>query len=370
MNKNIFICHRPYHILRCCDIINNDNSQNVENILFVFDVKLADKNIFQRFETHTIFYPFFDKVEELPREIPPRLRHFKDFIRFCKKTRKEYIPFVDKYNGPDKIYFFADNELEIQIMVGLFLEKSSSSMKSILVDEGLVTYSDNDHKKTKSWIRKIWLNVLFRLSGMHYFNSELIYGSSNLYNLSLANVTEKAIYFHPPVKKLLPLSDGTLDIFRNKIKNKRVPDYLAPYFLYANTYEKSLEDDLPVIKILQKILSRHNVNFYIKLHPQQNEEQYINELGESMILEKGIPIELFFSNNSIIGGTISSSLFNASLQGYEAVDISYLFNADLRTHWVQMPITEQFKWIEVSQVHTFDQFEDIINNFLKSKNFQ
>ncbi len=106
-----------------------------------------------------------------------------------------------------------------------------------------------------------------------------------------------------------------------------------------------------------KVLDGIGVNFYLKLHPQQNEELYSRKFGDSILLEKGIPVELFFGKNAIIGGTISSSLFNASLQGVKTMDISYLFPEDLRNSWGQKPISEQFKWIGIQPIHSFVEFE-------------
>lgn len=361
--KNIFICHRPYHILRCCDMINREYKERCENILITFEVKQAKSTNFQKFETHQIFYSYFDDVVELPRGIEPSVRSIRNYHKYCKTRKAEYKELVEKNKDAEALYFFADNELEIEILVGM-LRTANPSMKSILVDEGLVTYSEADHHH--SWKRKLWLGSYKLLSGLKYFNIEKTYGYSNLYNLSLANKPEKAVFFHPPVKQLQALSESTCSEIRRKITSKMVPDYSKPYLIYVGTYEKSFEEDLPRVQRLKEILDNNRVNFYIKLHPQQNEELYLREFGEGVLLEKGIPIELFFSKHAIMAGTISSSLFNASLQGYYAMDVSYLFPEESRLNWVQMPITQQFDWIDVKPICSYKDFEVAIKSFKSS----
>lgn len=362
--RNLFICHRPYHILRCCDIISRDFKEGCDNILFTYDVKLEKKASFQRFDTNDIYSSYFDEIINMPRYDLPSVRDFFQLYRFCKDRRKEYLPYVEKYNEVDNIYFFADNELEVELLVGAFKERVNPAPLCILVDEGLVTYSALDH--SPSWKRRVWLRIFTIIARLKYFNLEQTYGFSNIYNMSLANAPEKAIFFHKPIKTLPPLSEETCNSIRKKLKSKNVPKYNSPYFIYVGTYEKSFQDDMPVIRQLQSILNENGVNFYIKLHPQQKEELYKKEFGDGVILEKGVPIELFFGHNCLLGGTISSSLFNASLQGYFAMDLSRLFPEEKRKTWVQKPIKEQFDWIQVHEVNSYDVFNTLVGAFVTS----
>lgn len=362
--RNIFVCHRPYHILRSCDIISRDFKEGRENILFTYDVKIEKKASFQRFDTNDIYASFFDEIINLPRYDLPPVRSFLQLYRFCKDRRKEYLPYVEKYNEVDNIYFFADNELEVELLVGAFKERVNPASLCILVDEGLVTYSALDH--SPSWKRRVWLRIFTIIARLKYFNLEQTYGFSNIYNMSLANAPEKAIFFHKPIKTLPPLSEEICNEIRSKITSKKVPNYSVPYFIYVGTYEKSFYDDLPILEQIQSVLKKHGVAFYLKLHPQQNESLYVNQFGESVVLEKGIPIELFFGHNAIMGGTISSALFNASLQGYFAIDVSFLFPEAIRKKWFQIPISQQFDWIEVKQASSINKFECIISDFLSS----
>ena len=361
--KSIFICHRPYHILRSCDIIKKNCNKDCENILFTYDVKLEKKQEYQRFETHRVFYSYFDEVVELTRQAIPSIKDLLNYFVFCKSLRKQYRKYVTKYHDVDVIYFYADDELEIELLVGLFLEYNPK-IKSILIDEGLVTYSAVDHKHFLKV--RLWLRIFKFFAGIKYFNIEQNYGYSNLYNLSLANNPEKAIYFHKPIDKLPALSEEICKEVRGKITSKKVPDSSNPYFIYVGTYEKSFYEDLPVIEQMRAILSKYGLGFYIKLHPQQNESLYLKQFGDQVLLEKGIPVELFFGHNAIMAGTISSSLFNASLQGYFAMDVSFLFPEKERKKWMQMPMSQQFDWIDVKPVSSFSQFESLIKLFLSS----
>lgn len=57
----------------------------------------------------------------------------------------------------------------------------------------------------------------------------------------------------------------------------------------------------------------------------------------------------------ILGGTISSSLFNASIQGYHTMDLSPLYK--MTTFFLR---PEQFNWVDVPIITSFDHFEQMI----------
>ena len=350
--------------MRCCDIIRSNYAEGCVNILFTYDVKIEKQSEFQRFDSNSVYSSYFDKIVNMARYSLPSVKNFAKLYKFCKERRRDYDIYANTCKDADTIYFFADNELEIVLLVGLIKEKANPSLLCILVDEGLVTYSKTDHKQ--SWKIMIWMKLFTVVTNLKYFNLYFSYGSSNLYNLSLANYPERAIYFHNPVKYLPPLSEELCMNIREKIRDKNVPDYNYPYYIHIGTYEKSFFDDIPVIREIQSILKAIGVKFYIKLHPQQNESLYQEYFEEGVILEKGYPVELFMGHNSLIGGTISSSLLNASLQGYSAIDISGLYPIEKRKAWVQMPITEQFEWINIYSANSYNQFKSIVYSFLQT----
>lgn len=348
MEKKIYICHRPYHILRCCDLVARE--PEAYNILIVFDVKVAGKNEYQRFDTNKIFYSSFDEVVEIERVKEPSLLNTFDFIRYCRERKTRYTTIVDKFSAIDHLYFFCDNELEIQILVGLIVDKFGPSLSRVLIDEGMATYSMNTYNAS-IWV-KLYTVLITKILGLYKFNASWAYGASFYYNRSLANEPSKA-HFRGIIEKLPPLSDEVCGEFRKKLKYQtKIPEN-RPYFIYVSQPIKKMEEiEMVLIHKLIEIASRHDTAFFIKLHPMQEEEKYIAEFGKEIMIEKSYPIELFYSSKVIVGGTVSSSLYNASLQGYTAFDLAALFNMP------ELGISKSFSWIPIRRVVDIEMFEN------------
>ena len=119
MKKNVFICHRPYHILRSCDLIDEMNDAFSENILVAFNVIAEESHKNQKFETNKIFYTTFNEVVEVERERPPSTRSIINYIEYAIKKKKQYKNIVKKHLDTDNVFFFCDDELEIEIIVSI-----------------------------------------------------------------------------------------------------------------------------------------------------------------------------------------------------------------------------------------------------------
>lgn len=185
MKKKVFICHRPYHILRSCDIVRRDNDKDVINVLIDFDVKIAGKEEYQRFDSNKIFYSLFDEVINIGRNQPPSITKIHSFRNYCKVKRKEYLPIVKMHSDADVLYFYCDNEVEIQLLLGMFVDKAKKVQKRILVDEGLASYVTwRRHASLKT---QLFIRVLCKTIGIRNFNWKWAYGKSTFYNQSLAN---------------------------------------------------------------------------------------------------------------------------------------------------------------------------------------
>lgn len=357
MSKNIFICHRPYHILRSCDIIKKMGEGKTENVLFSFDVVLEHHPDYQRFITNKIFYPFFNKVIEIGREMDPSPRSVWQYVKYCKRKKKEYVGIANNDFDSDAIYFFCDDELDIEIMLSLFVEYGKSSLKRILIDEGMVTYADTTSRL--SWKGKFFGWTISKILGLKNFNWSRAYGGSKLYNYSLASNPEMA-HFRKPIEKLTPLSDSLCSSLRNIISRNNQIDDSKPYFIYVTTSLVSFEKERTIIEMLLDILKKHDVPFYIKHHPQQNTEPFEAYINKECFLEKGYPVELFYGRNAIIGGVGSSSLANAFLLGYCVIDMSRMLDA------VQYNFSANYNWLKIRTIESMDEMEELINN-IKNK---
>lgn len=354
MQKNIFICHRPYHILRCCDIINRKYQSDCYNVLITFDVKIAGRQSYQRIKTNEIFFPAFNEVIEYGIGQIPSIKRPIYFNRYCKQRKKEFQTCVSKHSDTDSLFFFSDVEVDVELLVGLFINNKQKDILSVLVDEGTATYSTFTHHATRKF--KLYSRVVSRLMGLRFFNWEWKYGGSYLYNYSIANIPEKA-FFRPPVEKLPVLSEELCARYRNILMNTKTIDENKPYFIYVSAYYISFEREVSVIKQTVSMLNRFNVAFYIKPHPLQDETLYEPYPFDDYILEKGYPIELFYGKNAIIGGYNSSALYNAALQGCRVIDMSPLLGS-----------TEESEGpFPIPVAGSFESFEKLIQDTINSK---
>lgn len=349
MKKNIFICHRPYHILRSCDIINRNYQTGYYNVLITFDVKMAGGLSYQRIKTNEIFYPVFNEVVEYGRGDIPSIKSPTSFFRYCKHKNKEFHDTVIKHSDADTLFFFSDVEVDVELLVGLFINNKQKDILSVLVDEGTATYSTVTHHATRKF--KLYSRMVLWLMGLRFFNWEWKYGGSSLYNYSMANMPEKA-FFRPPVEKLPVLSEELCAKYRNLLMDKVIIDENKPYFIYVSAYYISFEREVSVIKQTVSMLNRFNVAFYIKPHPLQDETLYKPYQFDDYILEKGYPIELFYGKNAIIGGYNSSALYNAAIQGYRVIDMSPLLGS---TGEAEGPFP-------IPVAYSFEMFETLLQN--------
>lgn len=123
------------------------------------------------------------------------------------------------------------------------------------------------------------------------------------------------------------------------------------YFLYITTTATPFEKEKEVLEHIKPILDKYNVHLFIKLHPQQDESKYGKMFEGLDFIDKSYPVELFFSSKAIIAGVGSSSLYNASLQGYYSMDISPLFGK------TEIGIGSDFEWIKIPVAESYESFE-------------
>ena len=352
MVKNVFVCHRPYHILRSCDIITKLEFNSSYNVLITYDVVQENGVKFQDFKSNNLFYSFFDEVIKVSRVNLPNHRNTLKTIKTYKSLRLEYGDLVSKHYDADSLYFYSDAETEIEIMVGLFWEHKKRYFRSILVDEGLATYSKSDHSHA-SLKGRLYLKSLTALAGVRYFNYSSLYGKSRMYNYSLANNPDKAC-FRKPIGKLTPLSAELCSSLRAQLSDKYELMDKRLYFIFVGSYDKTLNSDIPVIEGLKSVLDNYGIFFYIKLHPVQNEALHKEYFNKISFIDKGVPIELFFGKNIILGGTCSSSLYYAHIQGLPSFNISPLYKEGELTFDNNL---QTIGWADIPEVFSFEDFE-------------
>lgn len=325
--KNIFICHRPYHILRSANIVfTHYNQPDIQNILVTYNLININTKQFQEGQTYPVLERYFTKVMRESRSDDVSIWKFKKFRRYYNDKKKAYKPLVEELSGYDNLYFFSDLEKPIEILVGMLKEKNPLS-NVIIVDEGFAAY----YTARPKW-QDIVKSIVVKAGGFKYINHTANYGQSRLYSHALASFPELSVFKNVPVKKMSPLDIELLDNIINdsdvniNIKSKYI-FYLSNLIDIGMGVEPSVE--IEVLVNLKRISERNGYEFYIKPHPVQDVNYYTSEkeLKDCVIFTK-LPAEVFFSKNSVIISAGSSSLINAKVMGVMSMNISKLFGKE------------------------------------------
>ena len=321
--KNIFICHRPYHILRSANLIYQ-NYINDENILISFNLIQIESGKYLEHMSFPSVDNYFSKTIFINRNDDVRIWNLFKFLKYYKNKIKDYLPIVDAHKNFTNLFFFSDMERPIEILVGLFKEQGQKGAQIILVDEGLATYF-NLNERGKDIIKSSVVK-LFRLK---YLNPKVQYGSSNLYTKAMASYPEQSTFKGNVIKLPILNPDFLNEIINNlnlniNLKNK--------YLLYLSnildkSYGISREREIDVLIKLRCIAEKCGYVLYIKPHPVQ-ETWYSsdNEMLKPCVVEPSVPAELFYSENGVVVSMGSSGLLNSYMMGVRSFDIGLLFN--------------------------------------------
>ena len=316
---NVFICHRPYHVLRSCDMVKSF-SENCENILIHFNMKKMSRKDYQEHFRLPMMEKYFDRIILIEREDFFGKVYSLAFRRFYKKIVVQYSILVGSLKNVDNVYFFSDFERPVEILVGLFKKETCARIN--LVDEGTATYCKHKWQKHKY---KVYLSeIILHLLGC---NVNLRgYGQSKLYDESYALWPELAI-FRKPIHKLPIISPQIIaEMYKSlslNLSSKRV--IFASSYVNV-TYGVSKDFEMTLLKSIQKSCRNHGYELYIKPHPVQPLEYY-NDFGE-FVCASQIPIEMLLEQDVILISPFSSVLVNARAMGVKSICISKLFSTE------------------------------------------
>lgn len=326
--KNLFICHRPYHILRSADIINKlYSNEGIQNILICYNVININTNNYNSQQSISVLDKCFTKRINLTRNDDISIWNILKFRQYYKKKVDSYKEIVSQYSDFDNIYFFSDMEKPIEILVGMLKEKKKNGANIIIVDEGYAAYYN---------ARPFWKTIVKSIVvwGGHfkYLNHSANYGHSNLYTAALATFPKLCVFRNVPITKMLPLDTNFLS---DILCSYNIPVNLHNrYIIYLSTvidieYGVLPETEFNVLKKMIQIAEKYGCQFYIKPHPIQDPNYYcLHKEISNHVLVSPLPAEMFFSENATIVSVGSSSLINAKMQGIRAMDLSKLFRID------------------------------------------
>lgn len=337
--KNIFICHRPYHILRSADLIYKEHKSD-QNILIVFDVISYRTSNYTFPDILDKLSPYFNEVVKISRKGEVRrVYYLYKFYQYYHKTVEEFSGIVRRFEDFDSLFFFSDQERPVEILVSLFNMGNNRKKRITLVDEGLASYY-----KTGSLIKDIVFGSIIKIFRYRLLNKLSSYGTFDRYTHSLAAFPERAV-FHGKIDLLRPLDREFCRNLQSKF-NVNIGD---KSFIYLDNVIESKgvkqEEELKFLIQLKAFWEERGYSFFLKPHPSQNDERFCGFFENDVILDKTIPSELFFSPYVIIGSVGSSSLINAYLQHCRAINLSGFFNVSseiTNMEWIQIPVIHNF----------------------------
>lgn len=351
--NNLYICHRPYHVLRSVDLIHKKYIGH-NNVLIVFDVISYNTKEYKIPEGIEILFPYFSRVIIISRE--NEVRRVYDIINFYKYYHNivnKNKNLLQEFKDYDNLFFFSDEERPVEILVSLFAEQKKKEAKVILVDEGIASYY-----KTGSVLKDIVFGTIIK--GLHYsyLNPRSSYGSFNKYTNSLASFPNKAV-FHGIIEELTPLDDQLCAELRNKY-NIFIN---TPCFIYIDNVIQNqnvtIETEVKILKKIENILKKRNIEFYIKPHPTQCDDKFDNKFRKDIILNKAVPSELLFQPGVIVGSAGSSTLLNAFLLNCSAMNIAGLFNLH--------SVFNNLDWINIPSIDDLNSFIGFIDNYFEKR---
>lgn len=318
-NTNVFICHRPYHILRSCDMICSQ-LKGSNNILISFNMKKLGRKDYQNHFRSSELEKYFDRVILLERKDCFEKFYTKKFRNYHQNLVDEYTHLIDSIENVDSVYFFSDTEYLIEVLCKLFKDVCRASLK--LVDEGTASYYTKDWKKNRF---KIYLSeVLSRILG--YQLNFRGYGQSKIYDESFAFWPEYA-NFRKPIHKLNKIDSQLIAGLYSSLHLELCPKRVIYVSSYVDVvYGISKDIEMTLLKAIQKKCHENGYELYIKPHPIQSNSYY--DCFDGFICDAQVPVEMIMVEGTVIISPFSSALASAKILGVRSICVARLFGKE------------------------------------------
>ena len=327
---NIFICHRPYHILRSADIIYKYyQDDDCENVLISYNLININIQHFKQGKRYPALEKRFSRVIMKERD-DVSIWKLRAFNHYYYTKIKENHSMVEEFSQFDNLYFFSDLEKPIEILVGMLKESKKESANVYIVDEGIASY----YRQRPVWedLVKGCITSLFRYK---YINHTANYGLSHLYTKAMASYPDKCRFRCNHIDKMLPMSTELLNDVAQEC-NAGI-DLNSNFVLYLSSiidisFGVKKDEEIRILTEMKTSAAQKGYKFYIKAHPVQDVHYYTSvETLKDSVVKTELPAEIFFKDTAVIASVASSSLINAELQGIKALDLSYLFGIDMKS---------------------------------------
>ena len=332
---NVFVCHRPFHILRSCDMVRSLFKGQC-NVLINFNMKKLGKKEYQEHFRSDALEKHFDKVILVNRNDFFGKWYSWEFRKYYKDSFADFSGIANSIPNVKSVFVFSDCELPVEILCHVFKEKTNAKIK--IVDEGAAAYALYCKQGWKKNKYKVLISeFVSRILG--YRINFRGYGLSSIYDESFACWPKLAI-FRNPVYKLQQIDMELMSDVYNSLSlhldEKRV--------IYVSNYVDSLwgvpkEFEFAVLKDIQTCCRDHGYELYIKPHPIQSNDYYSEFKG--CLCDAHIPVEELMGEKTVVISPYSSALATAKALGLGAICISGFFGKG------DVPLMSFFKKIGV-----------------------
>lgn len=373
--NNLFICHRPYHVVVSGHIISsilNKGGEKTINDCIIFNVPSFSENmspggkyslgeLFRKnnnikcnhfdhlFNLETIFNNIFKFYRDKEKRIWNIYKFKKFYISFVRDSNR----FLDKnYSSLDNVYIFSDKEKQIEILASLIKEKFNA--KVYLVDEGIISYYKNIYF-FKAFLKRLIVTV-FRFK---YISNSMQYGGSSIYDIFLTFSDSVQVNKKPLIKSPALNINKYSHVFKEKY-----PKILNDTTLFiTNALSEgnvlSIENDKRFIEKIMKELKTFGFNILVKTHPVEvdGKYEYLRNIANIQIIKNAqLPVELLFSDKNIkfVIGVTSSALLNAKRNNKNVISFVEYLN---KNH----PIADIYQNYDISLPVNYKELSNLVN---------
>ena len=330
----LFICHRPYHVLRSAQIISllRENKIACKNVMIGFNVYSyaggnigTNKVIYNDYDHIFNYTNYFDEVVQFDRKDEVSISDYKNFKKYYTTSILVFDKTLARFGAIDYVFFFSDKEKPVEMLVSICKKKFNS--KAILIDEGIASYITLSNFK-----ENVLKKMVIYFGGFRLLSKSSHYGGSGLYDFGLSNFPNHSFLKTRTFKIPLLVKEKIFDLFNPlamsqlQLTNKKCILYISGgTSLQAvkdlGRYYLPLEEELAVLKKMSQWAQINQYSLVIKEHPILSKGMYDNIKGATIIKEAMMPAELFFSSSCVVISTTSSVLLNAKASDILAISI-------------------------------------------------
>ena len=311
----------------------------------ITDIRLGQPGAhYTRFEHILNHKEIFDRTESLTRADEPRIWRLGRFERYYRERVDQFGRLLDVLGPVDNVFFFSDKEKPVEILIALAKEKFQS--QSVLVDEGVVSYSYKEKP-----LQELVKRLIVKAAGLRYISDSVRYGGSTLFDIFLTYNREYVALPVKHIEEMAPVTFSGLKPFLQFALIERNPRTALFVSSALGGHLITQEEEFALIRHVCQLWHQQGYQVVLKPHPLERDGKYeaLKAIPNLSIFDhRLIPTELLVEEVDVVLGVNSSSLLNVARMGGKRVlsYINYLTGdfdsqrAILEAHGILCPVDE------------------------------